>query len=85
MLAGPPGIGKSTLVQYAIDSPGFRVLSISGVELEMALGYAGVHQLVLPILDGLRRLPEPQHEALDAVFGRNQRDPSTRSSSASPS
>jgi hypothetical protein len=41
----------------------------------MALGYAGVHQLVLPILDGLRRLPEPQHEALDAVLGRSHRDP----------
>ena len=73
VLAGPPGIGKSTLVQYAIDSaPGFRILRIAGVESEMALGYAGVHQLVLPILDGLRRLPEPQREAMDAVLGRTQ-------------
>ena len=71
----PPGVGKSTLVQYAIDSaPGFSVVRIAGVESEMALGYAGVHQLVLPILDGLRRLAEPQREALDAVLGRTQHD-----------
>jgi DNA-binding CsgD family transcriptional regulator len=76
VVAGPPGIGKSMLVQYAIDSaPGFRILRIAGVESEMALGYAGVHQLVLPILDGLPRLPEPQRRALDAVLGRTQRDP----------
>ena len=73
VLAGPPGIGKSTMVQYAIDAaPGFRVLRISGVESEMALGYAGVHQLVLPILDGLPRLPVPQRVALEAVLGRTQ-------------
>ena len=76
VLAGPPGIGKSTLLQYAIDSaPGFRILRIAGVESEMALGYAGVHQLVLPILDGLRQLPEPQREAMDAVLGRTQHGP----------
>ena len=76
VLAGPPGIGKSTLVQYAIDSaPGFQILRIAGVESEMALGYAGVHQLVLPILDGLRRLPEPQREAMDAVLGRTTHGP----------
>ena len=76
VLAGPPGIGKSTLLQYAIDSaPGFRFLRIAGVESEMALGYAGVHQLVLPILDGLRQLPEPQREAMDAVLGRTQHGP----------
>ena len=66
-------------------SRGFRVLRVAGVESEMALGYAGVHQLVLPILDGLRRLPEPQRDALDAVLGTDPaRRPSTRSSSASP-
>ncbi len=76
VLAGPPGIGKSTLLRYAIDSaPGFRILRIAGVESEMALGYAGVHQLVLPILDGLRQLPEPQREAMDAVLGRTQHGP----------
>ena len=50
VLAGPPGIGKSALLQYAIDSASaFRVLRVTGVESEMAFGYAGVHQLVLPM------------------------------------
>ena len=87
MLAGPPGIGKSTLVQYAIDAASeFRVLRIAGVESEMAFGYAGVHQLVLPLLDGVRRLPEPQR-ARARRRTRNGRSttPSTRSSSASRS
>ncbi len=75
VLAGPPGIGKSALVQYAIDSAcGFRVLRVSGVESEMAFGYAGVHQLVLPILESVHQLPEPQRDALDAVIGTVQHD-----------
>ena len=75
VLAGPPGIGKSALVQYAIDSAcGFRVLRVTGVESEMAFGYAGVHQLVLPILESARHLPEPQRAALDAVLGTVQHD-----------
>ena len=76
VLAGPPGIGKSTLVQHAIDAaPAFRILRVAGVESEMAFGYAGVHQLGLPIVDGLRRLPEPQREAMDAVLGRSTHGP----------
>jgi DNA-binding CsgD family transcriptional regulator len=73
VLAGPPGIGKSSLVQYAIESArGFQVLRVTGVESEMAFGYAGVHQLVLPILDALPELPDPQRAALDAALGRVQ-------------
>ena len=75
VFAGPPGIGKSALVQYAIDSAsGFRVLRVTGVESEMAFGYAGVHQLVLLILESARDLPEPQRAALDAVLGTAQHD-----------
>jgi hypothetical protein len=70
VLAGPPGIGKSSLVQFAIESAdGFRVLRVTGVESEMAFGYAGVHQLVLPIRDAVADLPEPQRAALDAALG----------------
>jgi DNA-binding CsgD family transcriptional regulator len=61
------------LVQDAIDAaPGFRVLRVAGVESEMAFGYAGLHQLVHPILDSTRELPEPQHSALDAALGRTR-------------
>ena len=69
MFAGPPGIGKSALVQYAIDvASEFRVVRIAGVESEMAFGYAGVHQLVLPLLDCVGELAEPQRVALDAIL-----------------
>lgn len=73
LLAGPAGIGKSALVQYAVDAAsGFRVLRIAGVESEMAFAYAGVHQLVLPIRDCIGRLPEPQRLALEAALGTAQ-------------
>ena len=75
VLTGPPGIGKSALLQYAIDSAfGFCVLRVTGAESETAFGYAGVHQLVLPILGSVRELPEPQRAVLDAVLGTVQHD-----------
>ena len=73
LLAGPPGIGKSALVHYAIDvASEFRRVHVAGVESEMAFGYAGVHQVVLPIVDHATELPEPQRVALDAALGRVQ-------------
>ena len=75
VLTGQPGIGKSALVRYAIDvASEFRVVRSAGVESEMAFGYAGVHQVVLPILDHLGELPAPQRIALDAALGRVQLD-----------
>jgi DNA-binding CsgD family transcriptional regulator len=73
VIAGPPGMGKSALVDDAIDvAHRFRVLGVIGVESEMTFGYAGVHQLVFPILDCAGDLPEPQRVALDTVLGRVQ-------------
>ena len=70
LFAGPAGIGKSALVQYAVDvASDFRVVRVLGVESEMAFGYAAVHLVALPLLDHVERLPEPQRAALDAVFG----------------
>ena len=75
MFTGPAGIGKSALVQYAIDGgSGFRVVRIVGVESEMVFGYAAVHQLVLLLLDCVEGLPEPQRAALDGVLGKAQHD-----------
>ena len=76
LLAGPPGIGKSALVQYAIHAASdFRVLHLVGVESEMTFGYAAVHQLVFLLLDCLAELPEPQRAVLDAVLGKAERSP----------
>ena len=75
LFTGPAGIGKSALVQYAIDGgSGFRVVRIVGVESEMVFGYAAVHQLVLLLLDCVEGLPEPQRAALDGVLGTAQHD-----------
>ena len=75
LFTGPAGIGKSALVEYAIDGgSGFRVVRIVGVESEMVFGYAAVHQLVLVLLDCVEGLPEPQRGALDGVLGKAQHD-----------
>jgi DNA-binding CsgD family transcriptional regulator len=70
LVRGAPGIGKTALLEYAIDSaPDFRRLRAVGVQSEMELPFAGLHQLCAPVLDRLDRLPEPQRQALRVAFG----------------
>jgi hypothetical protein len=65
-----PGVGKTALLEYAVDAArDFRLVRPSGVESEMELAFAGLHQLCAPVLDGLERLPEPQRQALRGAFG----------------
>ena len=67
---GEPGIGKTALLEYAIDSASnLRVLRAVGVESELELPFAALHQLCAPMLDRLERLPGPQRDALSTVFG----------------
>jgi DNA-binding NarL/FixJ family response regulator len=73
MLRGEPGMGKSALLAYARGrATGMRVLDTAGVEPEAELGYATLHRLLLPVLDRLDRLPEPQARALGVVFAQRQ-------------
>jgi len=70
VVRGEAGIGKSALLEYAVASAGdMQVVSVVGVESEMELGFAGLHQLLVPFLPGLERLPAPQREALGSAFG----------------
>jgi DNA-binding CsgD family transcriptional regulator len=70
VLRGEPGIGKSTLLDYTGEqATGMRVLRTAGVEPESDLGYAALHLLLLPVLDRMDRLPEPQARGLGVVFG----------------
>jgi hypothetical protein len=70
VLRGEPGVGKTALLDYAIGSaPELRVLRTVGVESEMELAFASLHQLCLPMLDRLARLPGPQQIALGAALG----------------
>jgi DNA-binding CsgD family transcriptional regulator len=65
-------MGKTALVEYLLEqASGFRVARASGVESEMELAYATLHQLCTPLWDRIERLPVPRREALGAAFGLN--------------
>jgi DNA-binding CsgD family transcriptional regulator len=70
VLRGEPGVGKSALLADAIDhAAGMTVLSGGGIESETHLPYAGLHQIVRPVLAGLDQLPAPQVRALRGALG----------------
>src|SRR5262245_62525968 len=61
VIRGEAGVGKSALLRYAArQAAGFRVAQIGGVESEMELPYAGLHQLCAPMLGEVDALPAPQ-------------------------
>src|ERR1700730_1498801 len=70
VLRGEAGIGKTALLDYAGETAsGCRVARVTGVESEMELSFAGVHQLCVQMLHGLDHLPGPQRDALSAALG----------------
>jgi DNA-binding CsgD family transcriptional regulator len=70
VLHGEPGIGKTALLRYAIESASdLRVVRAVGVQSEMELPFAALHQLCMPMLDRVERLPDPQRDALGTAFG----------------
>src|SRR5215211_8200922 len=70
VVRGEPGVGKTALLEYLVGhASGCRVVRAAGVESEMELAFAGVHQLLTPMLDRLQRLPRPQQAALRTAFG----------------
>jgi DNA-binding CsgD family transcriptional regulator len=70
VVRGEPGVGKTALLdRLAGRAAGCRVARAGGVESEMELAYAGLHQLLTPMLDRLERLAGPQGEALATAFG----------------
>ncbi|HKP98804.1 MAG TPA: AAA family ATPase, partial [Actinomycetes bacterium] len=70
VVRGEPGVGKTALLDYLVEhASGCRVANAAGVESEMELVYAGLHQLLTPMLDRLERLPAPQADALRTAFG----------------
>ncbi len=70
VLRGEAGIGKTALLEYLIGSASdMTVVRAVGVESEMELPYASLHQMCGPLLDRLGRLPAPQRQAIEVVFG----------------
>lgn len=75
VLVGEPGAGKSTLVDRAASqgaARGRQVLRVRGSEGEEDLPFAGVHQLLRPVLAGVERLPPRQRDALRCAFGTDE-------------
>jgi DNA-binding CsgD family transcriptional regulator len=70
VLRGEAGIGKTALLEYLIGAASdLRIVRAGGVESEMELAFASLHQLCAPLLDRHERLPAPQRDALRIVFG----------------
>jgi DNA-binding CsgD family transcriptional regulator len=72
LVSGEPGIGKSALLNRAsvrARELGVRTLTTAGVESEAELAFAGLHQLLCPVLELGVLLPDPQRGALEAAFG----------------
>jgi AAA ATPase-like protein len=67
---GEPGVGKTALIECAVGAAAdFRVARSVGVEGEMELAFAALHQLCSQSLGLLEHLPEPQREALEVALG----------------
>jgi DNA-binding CsgD family transcriptional regulator len=70
VIRGEAGVGKTALLRYAArQASGFRVAELSGVEAEMELPFAGIHQLCASMLDRIDALPVPQRGALSVALG----------------
>jgi DNA-binding CsgD family transcriptional regulator len=79
VLRGDPGVGKTTLMDYvAAQASDGHVLRATGVQSEMALAFAGLHQLLGPFLERRERLPDPQRGALSTAFGLSAGDAPSR-------
>ena len=64
VLRGETGTGKTALLDWAAGQAGdMQVARVAGAEAEMDMGFAGLHQLLVPFLGGLEGLPAPQRQA----------------------
>jgi DNA-binding CsgD family transcriptional regulator len=75
VVRGGAGVGKSALLAATVDravGERVRVLAVSGIRSEAGVGFAGLHQMVGPLLEQARELPGPQRDALLATFGMNE-------------
>lgn len=78
VLMGEAGIGKSTLLEYAVASAGgdMRTLRVTGLEAVSAAPFAALGELLRPVAGAVRRLPPTRRRALDVALG-GDRGPGT--------
>jgi DNA-binding CsgD family transcriptional regulator len=75
LISGDAGVGKSVLIDAAAAyaaSIGFTVLRVTGAQFEANVSFAGLHQVLYPLLNNLDRLDELQRRALESAFGLRQ-------------
>jgi DNA-binding CsgD family transcriptional regulator len=70
VLRGDAGIGKTVLLEWAAGQAlDMQLTRVAGIQAEMGMGFAGLHQLLMPFLGRLDGLPGPQRQALGSAFG----------------
>jgi DNA-binding CsgD family transcriptional regulator len=70
VLRGDAGIGKTVLLEWAAgQAHDMQLARVAGIQAEMGMGFAGLHQMLVPFLSGLDGLPGPQRQALASAFG----------------
>ena len=70
VVSGEPGVGKTVLLDYLAERAAeCRVVRATGVQSEMELAFAALHQLCAPVLGNIGDLPVPQGDALRTAFG----------------
>jgi len=78
VIQGCPGAGKTALLGYAADSaPDMQVCGVTGIQTELGLEFASLHQLLVPFLPGIEELPGPQRQALQVAFGQAEGPPAS--------
>src|SRR5258706_2905614 len=72
LVTGAAGVGKTSLLDAVTTdarSRGYKVLAVTGLESEADLPFAGLHQLLQPVLPAAGALPDPQKNALFTALG----------------
>ncbi|MFF0160420.1 AAA family ATPase [Streptomyces sp. NPDC005263] len=78
VLRGDTGVGKSSLLDHVVEratAERHRVIRAAGVEAESQLPFAGLHQLLYPLLSYINRLDDPHRGVFDVAFGRGEGTP----------
>jgi hypothetical protein len=79
VIEGEAGVGKSAILDRLEElGDGMDVARAAGVEPEMDIPYSGLHQLLMPFLDGIQRIPGPHKDALQSAFGLDRGSPGDR-------
>jgi DNA-binding CsgD family transcriptional regulator len=79
VIRGAPGVGKTALLGYAADAaPDMGICGVIGIESEIDLEFAGLHELLIPFIRDIEDLPGPQHQAMRVAFGMDEGPPPDR-------